>query len=84
MDLVFNYLYIYYIFILLGRLFQTWEIRIRETRIWRNMDFGLDVFERLDFKDFCPCMPRKFLGREKIQGTLFSPLTGQENAVFPP
>lgn len=84
MDLVFNYLYIYYIFILLGRLFQAWEIRIRETRIWQNMDFGLGVFKRLDFKDFYPCMRRKILGREKIQGILFSSLTGQGNTVFLP
>lgn len=83
MDLVFNNLYIYYIFILLGRLFQTWEIRIRETRIWQNVDFGLGVFKRLDIKDFCPCMPRKFFGREKIWGILFSSLTWQGNAVFP-
>ena len=35
-----------------------------------------------DFEAFCFCMSRKFLGREKIQGALFSPLTGERNAVF--
>ena len=84
MDLVFNYLYVYFIFILLGRLFQTREIHIWETQIWQNMDFGLGIFKRLDFEDFCLCKPRKISRREKIQGILFSPLTGQRNAVFPP
>ena len=37
-----------------------------------------------DFEAFCPCMPRKILGREKIQGSVFSPLTGERNAIFPP
>ena len=84
MDLVFNYLYIYYIFILLGRVFQIRETHIQKTRIWQNMGFGLGIFKRLDFKDFYSCMPRKFLGEEKTQGILFSSLTGQGNAVFPP
>lgn len=42
------------------------------------------IFERLDFEDFCPCMPQKFLGREKIWGILFSSLTGQGNDFFQP
>jgi len=37
-----------------------------------------------DFEDFCPGIPRKFLRREKIQGVLFSPFTGERNAIFPP
>ena len=36
------------------------------------------------FDDFCLCMPRKFLRREKIQGILFSPLTAERNDNFPP
>ena len=49
-----------------------------------NMSDEMSDEKGWDFENFAPCMPREFLGREKIQGSVFSPLTGERNAVFLP